>query len=87
MRNILKIKYLIIIVLYSSLVFSSQFGKNIVQYEEFDWYYTQSEHFDIYVTDSSGYHLSFIEKHSEDAYDKIETLLNWSLKDRVSIII
>ena len=46
---------------------SAQFGKNIVQYSEFDWFYTQTDHFDIYVSDSSGYHLGFLEEHSENA--------------------
>ena len=81
-----KLKYIILIILFNFTLFA-QFGKNIVQYDEFDWHYAQTDHFDIYVSDSSGYHLSFIEQHSEDAYNKIQSLLNWSLKDRVSIIV
>ena len=68
-------------------IFSAEFGKNIVQYNEFDWYYTQTKHFDIYVSDSSGYHLEFLKENSENAYKKIESLFNWSLKERVSIIV
>ena len=87
MKKYIKIRYIIIGILFHGLVFSSQFGKNIVQYNDFEWFYTPTDHFDIYVSDSSGYHLSFIETHAEDAYNKIQSLLNWSLKDRVSIII
>ena len=77
--------FLILILL--GTTFATQFGKNIVQYNEFDWYYTQTKHFDIYVSDSSGYHLEFLKENSEDAYKKIESLFNWSLRERVSIIV
>ena len=77
--------FLILILL--GTTFAAQFGKNIVQYNEFDWYYTQTKHFDIYVSDSSGYHLEFLKENSEDAYKKIESLFNWSLRERVSIIV
>ena len=87
MKKYFKNKYTLSLLITISFVFPSQFGKNIVQYDEFDWHYTQTDHFDVYVSDSSGYHLSFIEKHAEDAYNKIQSLLNWSLKDRVSIIV
>ena len=87
MKKYMKNKYLLLMLIASSFLFSNQFGKNIVQYDEFDWHYAQTDHFDLYVSDSSGYHLSFIEQHSEDAYNKIQSLLNWSLKDRVSIIV
>ena len=83
----MKIKYIFLYLLLFGLVFSSEFGRNIVQYNEFDWFYAQTDHFDIYISDSSGYHLSFLQKHSENAYDKIQSLLNWSLKNRVSIIV
>ena len=69
------------------MLFAKDFGRNIVQYKNFDWYYVQTEHFDIYVSDSTGYHLNFLKKTSEDAYKKIQTLMNWKMKDRVSIII
>ena len=83
----MKIKYMFLYLLLFGLALSEQFGKNIVQYSEFDWFYTQTDHFDIYVSDSSGYHLSFLEEHSENAYDKIQSLFNWSLKNRISIIV
>ena len=79
--------FFLFISIISNVMIANQFGKNIVQYKDFDWYYTQTEHFDIYVSDSTGYHLQFLKKDSEEAYDKIEKLFNWSLKDRVSVII
>jgi len=81
------INFFIIVGTIFNLAIAGQFGKNIVQYKDFDWYYTQTKHFDIYVSDSTGYHLNSLERDSEDAYDKIQNLFNWSLKDRVSIIV
>jgi len=86
MNNIKIYKPLSLFILLN-LLFSVDFGKNIVQYKDFDWYYTQTQHFDIYVSDSTGYHLNFLQKTTEDAYKKIQNLLNWKMKERVSIII
>ena len=41
--------FLILLILEISL---SQFGKNILQYEEFEWKYIQNEYFDIYFYDN-----------------------------------
>ena len=35
----------------------AQFGKNIVQYEEFDWKYIQTAHFDIYYYNNGYNHM------------------------------
>ncbi len=64
-----------------------QFGQNIVQYENFDWNYIQSKHFDIYYYEKGRKHAEFTAKEAEIAYLKIADRLNWSLKNRVSIII
>ena len=85
--NIVKIYNLLIFFFLLNLGISSDFGKNIVQYKNFDWYYIQTQHFDIYVSDSTGYHINFLNKTTEDAYNKIEKLFNWKMKERVSIII
>ena len=63
MKKNMKIRYMSLYLLLFGIALSEQFGKNIVQYGEFDWFYTQTDHFDIYVSDSSGYHLSFLEEH------------------------
>ena len=61
MNNIYIYKPLLLFILLN-LLFSVDFGKNIVQYKDFDWYYTQTQHFDIYISDSTGYHLNFLQK-------------------------
>ena len=65
----------------------AQFGKNIVQYEEFDWKYIQTAHFDIYYYNNGYNHALFTAEESEIAYDHISSRLDWDLKNRVSIII
>ena len=63
------------------------YGKNIVQYDNFDWEYIQTEHFDIYTYSPGEVHSDLVAKESEKAYQNLSTLLNWRLKNRVSIII
>ena len=69
-----------------SLIFS-QFGQNIVQYDNFDWHYIQSKHFDIYYYDEGKIHAEYVAFESEEAYKNISEKLNWELKNRVSIIV
>ena len=57
-------KFFLLLTILYNIIFPNQFGKNIVQYKDFEWYYTQTKHFDIYVSDSTGYHLNFLEKDS-----------------------
>ena len=65
----------------------SQFGQNIVQYDQFDWYYIQSKHFDIYYSNNGKSHADYVAIESEEAYKNISEKLNWELKNRVSIIV
>ena len=43
----IKNKYLIIFILLFNFQFG-QYGKNIVQYDEYNWKFIQTKHFDIY---------------------------------------
>ena len=54
----------------TTLVFC-QFGQNIVQYDEFDWYYIQSSHFDIYYYDIGKPNAEYVAYESEKAYKTI----------------
>ncbi len=64
-----------------------QFGKNKVQYQDFDWKYIQSKHFDIYYYDSTYNLAVFTALKAEDALKKIENTLNYVMNSRVSIIV
>ena len=76
----------IIYTLFASLAFT-QFGQNIVQYDDFEWSFIQSKHFDIYYSKDGKSHAEFTAKEAEIAYLKISDRLNWKLKNRVSIIV
>ena len=65
----------------------SEFGQNILQYEEFDWKYIQSDYFDIYFYDNGFIHSQLVEQESAKAYKKISNRLNWDLTERYSIIL
>ncbi len=64
-----------------------QFGQNIVQYDDFEWYYIQSKHFDIYYYGVGESHAEYVAHESEIAYINISTKMNWTLKNRVPIIV
>jgi len=64
----------------------SQFGKNIVQYQSFDWHYLQTENFDIYYYDTD-INAQYVAMESQKAYINISNALNWQLKNRIPIIV
>jgi Tol biopolymer transport system component len=76
----------IIYIQFVSLAFT-QFGQNIVQYDDFEWNFIQSKHFDIYYSENGKSHAEFTAEEAEIAYLKISDRLNWRLKNRVSIIV
>ncbi len=63
------------------------FGKNKVQYKEFDWLYIQSPHFDIYYYKGGRNLAEFTASAAEQAYIKISGDLKYRLKKRVPVII
>jgi len=76
-----KILYLVLLA-----VFLPEYGKNIVQYNEFDWYFIQTKHFDIYYYSDGENNSEFVASSAEKAHDKISNLLGWELSKRSSII-
>jgi len=63
------------------------FGKNKVQYKNFDWYFIQTENFDIYYY-KDEYHLAeFAADVLEDAYQKVKEELRYDLSKRVPVIL
>ncbi len=69
-----------------SLTFS-QFGKNIVQYEKFDWKYIQSEHFDIYYNKGSKRLAEFAAMSIERALISVQNTLRYRINSRIKLII
>ncbi|MCI0707856.1 MAG: biopolymer transporter Tol [Ignavibacteriae bacterium] len=63
------------------------YGKNKVQYKNFEWQYIQTDHFDIYFA-QDGYELaSFAADAVEDAYEQIRKLFRYDINSRISWII
>lgn len=65
----------------------SQFGKNRVQYESFDWRYIESKHFDVYFHEGGDYLAKFTVVQAERSLAQIEKHLNYKLKRRISFIV
>ena len=65
----------------------TQFGKNIVQYDEYNWKFIQTEHFDVYYNNNGKEQAEIAAYHCEQAYLHIEKLVGWGLKKRSDIII
>ncbi|MBK9098483.1 MAG: PD40 domain-containing protein [bacterium] len=84
LKTILKI---LTILFFVQITVFAQFGKNKVQYKYFDWYYVQTKHFDIYFNNNGETLAEFTAHASEDALAKILESFNYSLNNRVTIII
>ena len=79
----------ILLLIASSLAFSqnSVYGKNKVQYKDFQWEYIQTNHFDIYYS-QNGYELAeFTADAAEDAYESIRKILRYDINNRVPIVV
>lgn len=64
------------------------FGKNRVQYSQFEWRFIQSEHFDVYYYESENYYLAeFTAKGLEAAYAQLRNDFRHELNDRIAVII
>jgi len=63
------------------------FGKNKVQYTNFDWHYIQSEHFDVYFA-NDGYDIAaFTARAAEQALVSIQRTVQYKITARIPIIV
>ncbi len=65
----------------------TQFGKNKVQYTEFDWYYIQSAHFDVYFSKGGEDIADFTADMAESAYTSISKSFRFQITNRIPIIV
>lgn len=70
-----------------TLQLNAQFGKNKVQYEEFNWQYIETPNFDIYFHQGGEYIARFCAVHSETALKVIENQLNYRLTNKIPIVL
>ncbi|MBL7074772.1 PD40 domain-containing protein [candidate division KSB1 bacterium] len=83
-----KISFVIVTFLLLSVAGFGQayFGKNKVQYKNFQWQYIQTKHFDIYFTTGGEKIADFAAEIAEDAYRQLSSDFNYNLQERLSII-
>jgi Tol biopolymer transport system component len=65
----------------------SQFGKNKVQYDKFDWKVLKSEHFDIYFYEKERPMVLDAAKIAERAYTRYSKILNFKPQRRIPLIL
>ncbi|HTK82243.1 MAG TPA: biopolymer transporter Tol [Bacteroidota bacterium] len=63
------------------------FGKNKVQYTEFEWFYIQSAHFDVYFSQGGEYIADFTADVAESAYTSISKSFRYQITQRVPIVV
>jgi peptidase MA superfamily protein/WD40 repeat protein len=77
---------LLVLVRPASGQFGYHFGRNKVQYDNFEWHVLETEHFDIFYYPEM---LELAEQgaaFAEEAYDELQNRFNFSLNNRVPII-
>ena len=62
------------------------FGRNKVQYEEFDWKILKTEHFDIYYYGRMEYVAQIGAKYAEDAFNELKVRMNHLVTRRIPLI-
>ena len=83
------LKYFLIIFLISSTILKAQFyffGRNKVQYEDFDWKVLKTEHFNIYYYGEFEEIASIGAKYAEDAYNEHKVKFNNVVTRRIPLI-
>ena len=66
---------------------NAQFGKNKVQFKEYNWYFFETEHFKIYFEKGSDFLAKYSALESEKYYQLFKVWLNYELEEKVPIII
>ncbi|MCK5125808.1 MAG: PD40 domain-containing protein [candidate division Zixibacteria bacterium] len=63
------------------------FGKNKVQYRNFDWNYIQTDHFDVYFYDNEYDLAKFAAEELEEAYVIVTDQLNYFVSRRIPVFV
>lgn len=83
----IKLKIIIPLILLLASTGFAQFGKNKVQYKNFDWYYIQTDHFDIYFSNNGETLTEFTAKAAEAALASIQNTFDYKINSRITVII
>ncbi len=63
------------------------YGKNKVQYKDFEWQFIQTDHFDVYFAQGGFELASFAADAAEDAYTSIRKLFRYDINNRIAFVI
>lgn len=88
-RNLARVVFVLAVLTASSGCFSgpqTQFGRNVVQYDRFDFKILQTEHFDIYYYDEEAEAVRQAGRMAERWYARLSRLFNHELRGRQVII-
>jgi Tol biopolymer transport system component len=83
----LKKSFILAVIIFSAVNLFAQFGKNKVQYREFDWRYIQTKHFDIYFDKGENELAEFTAAVAESSLVKLSSNLNYNIFNRIPIIV
>ena len=65
---------------------SAQFGKNKIQYKEFDWKIYHSPHFDVYYYPEEEHLLERVVSFAESAYDELSRRFDYQIEESTPLI-
>ncbi|MBN2134400.1 MAG: PD40 domain-containing protein [Acidobacteria bacterium] len=86
MKTIKSISVLIILsILVSPVMFSQTFGKNKVNYDDFDWMVYKTPHFDIFYYSSEEHLLNTFTQWLESSYIYLSKKYDWVLSKRIPV--
>jgi Tol biopolymer transport system component len=71
---------------YGTTLSGDQFGKNKIQYRDFQWQIYHSPHFDIYYYKDEEAQLQKVVSFAESGYDQLSREFNFQIKDPVPLI-
>ena len=77
----------LIIFLYVFYPLTGQFGKNKINYENFDWKYLKSEHFDIYHYQGGENLARFSAPIAENQISRLSKTIGWNMDKRVPLLV
>lgn len=87
MKTNVLIFYMSLMFLIPRTLFSQNFGKNKVQYKDFDWQFIQSEHLDIYFYGKDRNLAEFTADVAESSYVALQFDMKYKIQDRIPILV
>ncbi|MFC1552954.1 hypothetical protein ACFL6P_10385, partial [Candidatus Latescibacterota bacterium] len=86
MKNLLKYVFVALLIFIPQDGYAQYFGKNKVNYTDFDWQYIPTKNFDIYYTDG-GYEIAHIASEiAEHSYEILSNHWNYTPQKRIPLL-